>query len=196
MSAPVGTGAPPTPPARRAARRTLLLLALVGLAPVVASYVAYHFFPRARLDNYGTLVAAPAAELAGRLADGSPFGLGKVRGKWAMLVAAPSTCDSTCRQALYATRQARTMQGRESDRVVRVWLVTDGGAPAADLLAEHPGLEVVAAPADALQAWPGGAQVLYLLDPLGNVVTRYPREPDIKRLARDLSRLLRASSIG
>ena len=44
---------------------------------------------------------------------------------------------------------------------------------------------------------PGGATTnLYLLDPLGNLVLRYPADPDIKRLAKDLERLLRASRIG
>ena len=39
-------------------------------------------------------------------------------------------------------------------------------------------------------------QNIFLLDPLGNVVLRYSDDPDIKRLAQDLSRLLRASRIG
>ena len=35
-----------------------------------------------------------------------------------------------------------------------------------------------------------------LVDPLGNLILRYPADPDIKRMANDLDRLLRASRIG
>jgi hypothetical protein len=35
-----------------------------------------------------------------------------------------------------------------------------------------------------------------LVDPRGNLVLSWPADPDIKRMAADLARLLRASSIG
>jgi len=34
------------------------------------------------------------------------------------------------------------------------------------------------------------------VDPLGNLVLRYPDDPDIKKMAGDLTRLLKASRIG
>ena len=37
---------------------------------------------------------------------------------------------------------------------------------------------------------------IYLVDPLGNLVLRYPRDADPTRIKKDLSRLLRASRIG
>jgi len=40
------------------------------------------------------------------------------------------------------------------------------------------------------------ASSIWLADPIGNVVLRWPAEPDIKRLFKDLSRLLYASRIG
>ena len=43
---------------------------------------------------------------------------------------------------------------------------------------------------------PDGGRSLYLIDPLGNLVLRYPDDPDIKGIARDLTRLLKASRIG
>jgi hypothetical protein len=97
---------------------------------------------------------------------------------------------------LYATRQARTMQGKERDRVVRVWLVVGDAAPSATLLAQHPGLVVARVPATALARLPGGASPVYLVDPLGNLVLSYPDDPDIRGIAGDLTRLLKASRIG
>ncbi len=64
------------------------------------------------------------------------------------------------------------------------------------LLAQHPGLVTVRVPAAVAAKFPGGATSVYLLDPLGNLVLRYPDDPDIKGIARDLTRLLKASRIG
>jgi hypothetical protein len=36
----------------------------------------------------------------------------------------------------------------------------------------------------------------YLVDPLGNLVLRYPEDPDVKGMAKDIGRLLKASRIG
>jgi hypothetical protein len=187
----------PSPDAQRRGRRTLLLLAAVALAPVVASYSAYYLFPRDKKANYGELLPTePARPIAGTRGDGTPFALAQLKGKWVLAVAASADCGVPCRQALYAMRQARTMQGREMDRVQRVWLVTDDAAPAVSLLAEHPDLLVARVPAEALSRLPAGPDRIYLIDPLGNLVLAFPLEPDIKRTAKDIERLLRASRIG
>jgi hypothetical protein len=41
-----------------------------------------------------------------------------------------------------------------------------------------------------------GRQAIYLVDPIGNQVLAWPAEPDIKALANDITKLLRASQIG
>ena len=87
------------------------------------------------------------------------------------------------------------MQNAERERVSRVWLLTGGPAPDAALLAAHPDLTVVRV-SGAAPALPAGADRIYLVDPLGNFVLAWPSNPDIKAMARDLTRLLRASRIG
>ena len=118
-------------PRARGGKRTLLLIAAVALAPVVASYAAYYLFPRAPAANYGTLLpTAPIAGIEGTRPDGSPFRLEDLRGRWVLLAHGRGDCDAACERKLYATRQARTMQGREQERVVRAWLVVgDARAP-------------------------------------------------------------------
>ena len=182
-------------------RRTLLLLALVALAPIVASYAAYYFFTPSKRVNYGELLdPLPAASAIGVRLDGQPFALSDVRGKWVLVIVAGSECGDACRRALYATRQARTIQGPDQDRVARVWLQPAGAPlPGDELLAEHPGL--VAARVDPgeiarLLIDPREPMGILLLDPRGNLVLRYPADPDIKGLGKDLERLLRASQIG
>lgn len=181
----------------RRGRWTLLLIAAVAFAPIIGASLAYHFFPRTAQTNYGRLLAvAPAPEVTGTALNGTPFALSRLQGKWVLVHAGSGACGQACQRELYASRQARTIQGREQGRVARVWLVTDGAAPAPGVLEEHPGLVVARVPAAALAAFPAGAGGIYLIDPLGNLVLQYPEDPDIKALGRDLGRLLTASSIG
>jgi hypothetical protein len=88
------------------------------------------------------------------------------------------------------------MQGKDQDRIVRAWLVTGEGPPSPALLGEHPGLVVIRVAPNALDPFPGGAPGVYLIDPLGNLVLRYPDDPDIRGIADDLARVLKASRIG
>jgi hypothetical protein len=183
---------------RRSARRTLALLALVCAAPIVASYVAYYgLHPSARV-NYGELEAKPAPEIVGATAEGAPWRLSALRGRWVLLVLTQGACDAACERALYATRQARTIQGREQERIDRVLLQPAGApAPAAGVRAQHPGLTVAQTdPGPWTSLLRGAPDAVLLLDPLGNLVLRYPGDPDIRRLAQDLERLLKASRIG
>src|SRR5207249_96466 len=129
---------------RSRARRTLLILALMCAAPVIASYLAYYWFRPSARTNYGELLdPKPTPDAVGTRLDGERFKLSELRGKWVLLAIDPSGCDDECRGKLYATRQARAIQGREQDRIVRVWVQgVDAPAPASDLLEQHPGLIV------------------------------------------------------
>jgi hypothetical protein len=188
---------PPSPGSCAKGRRTLLLLAAVAIAPVVVSYSAYYLFPREQRTNYGELLTtAPAPPLAGVRADGQRFALDQLRGKWVLIVSAAGACDAQCAQALHATRQARTIQGREMDRVQRLWLVTNDAVPDPSLLSQHPDLLVVHVARQMIEGLPAGADRIYLIDPLGNLVLAFPRDPDIRKVAKDIERVLRASRIG
>lgn len=178
-------------------RRTILLIAAACLAPVVASYAVYYLFPRGAQVNYGTLLeTAPAPAIEGRREDGTPFRLADLRGRWVLLAADAAGCDAACERTLYAMRQAHTMQGKERDRVVRVWLHAASTPPRPEVQQQNPGLVVVLAPAGTPPLLSNMRSAIWLIDPLGNLVLSYPRDPDIKGLAKDLSRLLQASRIG
>jgi hypothetical protein len=105
-----------------------------------------------------------------------------------LLIASRANCADDCARALYATRQARTIQGREQDRVVRV-LLQPLTAPtlAPELAAAHPGLVVARVDQHALEQLPLGTSAVdgvLLLDPRGNLVLRHGADPDVRGLAR------------
>ena len=187
--------------AKSGGRRTLLLIVAIGLAPIVASYAAYYWFTPSARVNYGELLeTAPAPIVIGTNSDGKAFSLTDLRGKWVLLIARRGGCSDDCARALYATRQARTIQGREQDRVVRLLLQPlPAPAPPQELAAADSGSLVVSIEQHALEQLPLGesaAAGILLLDPRGNLVLRYGPDPDIRRLANDLQRVLKASQIG
>jgi hypothetical protein len=109
-------------------------------------------------------------------------------------------CDAACQAKLLRIRQLRLMQGKDMDRIERVWLVTDGRAPDPDLMRLHQGARLLDARAEDLlallphQERPG--DFIYLIDPLGNLMMRYPRDADPQGMKKDLERLLKVSRVG
>lgn len=181
----------------RKARLTLAALVTVCVLPVVASYLAFYVWPPSGRSNYGALVTpTPLPDGALATPGGGAFARDDIKGFWTYVVVAPAACDAACRQALYLTRQVRTAQAQEADRVARVWLLSDGGAPDAALLAEHPELMVARADSRWLAQLDGQAMAqVWLADPRGQVMMRYPAELDPKGMLKDLARLLKYSQV-
>ena len=182
-------------------RSKFLFLIGVFLVPVVVAYLAYFGWRPTAHANYGELLkVTPLQQTAGTLIDGKPFNLDTLQGKWLMVHVGPARCDAACIQQLYLMRQLRITQGKEQSRIERVWVVTDNGSPDAALLQAHSGL-LAWRPADdafvaQFPAMLSRGEHVYLVDPLGNLMLRFPAQPDAKRMMKDLKLLLKASQIG
>lgn len=181
----------------------IALVALVCAAPFVSAWVAYFIVQPGGGKSYGTLLPTqPLPALDGnptrkRLAESSTGSAAPgLPAKWSVVISLPDPCDAACEATLYATRQARTMLGKERERVQRM-VVTNGNAPAG-FSANHPDAVIVSPKDGGLPAaWSSLlGRGIVLVDPLGNQVLLWPSQPDPKRLNQDLSRLLRASRIG
>jgi len=185
--------------ARRRGRLIVAAIFAVCALPLAAALVAYHFFPPAGRTNYGELVEPrPMPRGPLRRLDGRPFTLAELQGKWVLLQVDDAACGPPCQEKLFLMRQVRLAQGKNMDRVERVWLVLDAGRPAPQIAPLHDGA-VVAHAAPELVAGLPAADVrdhVYLLDPRGNVMLRFPKHADPKRMIKDLERLLKYSSIG
>ena len=180
----------------RSNRLKLWLLLAVCAAPIAASYIAYYVWQPSGHVNYGELLdprPVPGSPLAAL--DGGAFSFTSLKGAWVLVVAGNANCDERCRTDLVYLRQMRLALGKESERVQRVWMLTDDGSPPAGLLAEHPGLLVVRArDSEVLRLLtPEAARQIHVVDPLGNLMMRFPDDPDPRRMLKDIGRLLRHS---
>ena len=185
----------------RRGRLSLLLIAAVAAAPVVVAYAMFHFWRPSAFTNYGQLLPpAPIADVSMRQADGSEFTLDALKGKWVLLMVDSGACDDFCREKLYKMRQVRLTQGKDMERVERAWLVDDDMPPAHAVTAEFDGTRVVFGRGSALLSrLPADRSLrdhIYLVDPIGNLMMRYPRAADPSRMKSDVSRLLKVSRIG
>ncbi|WP_370663397.1 SCO family protein [Massilia rhizosphaerae] len=193
---------------RKRGRWTLWLVVAVCAAPVIASYVTFYVIKPEKRNNYGTLIdqrAHPVPAMATTTLDGRPQALEQFKGKWVMLMTGPGACPDTCRKQLFAMRQLRLMQGKEADRIERVWLITDKEPLDTLVIREYDGTHMLRADAATVAAWlPADAGTtpddhIYMIDPLGHLMMRFPKDPQlqqVRKVYKDIYKLLKASSIG
>ena len=181
--------------------RVKLLLIASGFAlPIVASFLAYHFLRPEPTGNYGELLLPPQQVTAQRFEklDLQGWDFGELRGRWALVASDSGACGEACIGKLTTLRQVQHALGRRAARVARVFVVDDVIAPDPRAFEPFEGTIVAITPKGLVLA-PGAANDrahVYLVDPKGYVMMRWPAAADRKRMLRDLERLLKASQIG
>lgn len=193
-------------------RRQLLLLATLFLAPVLTSWAAWMYLSHggsAASTNAGALIqpARPLQQVSLHDARGEPWSMAAVRGRWAYVMFAESTCADECQRQLYYTRQIRTGVSKDMARVRRVLVL--GYQPdevwQREIARDHPDLTVVVAAEAAWNRFAGqfseqnqgvDGNDFYMVDPLGNLMMRYGQQVSAKGIAKDLRKLLKVSQVG
>ena len=186
-------------------RWKMLAVLAICAAPVIASYLTYYVIRPEGRRNFGELIepqrALPDLQAAGM--DGRPVNLRSLKGQWLLINIAGGACDAACQDRLYLQRQLREALGKEKDRLDRVWLVSDAAPVTENLKPAMRDATVLRVPEAQLAAWlaPAAQQRLsdhlYLVDPLGNWMLRFPAGLSIGTASRakaDLDRLMRASA--
>ncbi|MEY4712525.1 MAG: hypothetical protein RIS88_1975 [Pseudomonadota bacterium] len=193
------------------ARRTvsgrwkMLAVMLVCAAPVIASYFTYYVVRPEGRRNFGELIEPqrPVPPVAAISLKGQGTTLDTLRGQWLLVTVGGGACDAACENHLYLQRQLREGLGKDKDRMDRVWLVTDNAPVREALLPALADAVVWRVDATQLAQWlqpapgPALASHLYVVDPLGNFMMRFPAGLDREgaaRAKRDLERLMRASA--
>ncbi|MDR6886787.1 MULTISPECIES: SCO family protein [Variovorax] len=186
-------------------RWKMIAVMLMCAAPVIASYFTYYVIRPEGRSVYGELIdpqrVLPALTATDR--NGASVDIATLKGQWLLVAVADAACNALCEQQLYLQRQLRESLGREKDRLDRVWFVSDAAPVPARLDNGLRGATVLRVPAEQLAKWFAPvqghslAEHLYVVDPMGNWMMRFPAGMDAKgasRAKRDLDRLLRASA--
>lgn len=209
----------------------MVWIIVISLAPVVLAVLAY-FVPALGLapsghTNYGTLVEPQRPMPAAKdlpLVDlqGQPTDLSDLRGKWLLITAGPSACPEACVRRLFIMRNSHASQGKEVERLARIWFVLDDGDIDETILEAYRGTHILrASPQDldsflthdtlsasgstaspnqadtADQPWYDQLlQPMWIIDPLGNLMMEYPPEAEPTKVRDDIRKLLRNSRIG
>jgi len=190
----------------RNGRIKMLALMLICAAPVLASYLAYYVLrPSLATRNYGQLVTPTVSLPVANAQDlrGQPVALSSLKGQWLLVSVSPAACDAACEQNLYFQRQLRETQGKDKDRIDRVWMLADEAPVREALLPAMEGAQVLRVSPEVLAAWlkPADGHALqdhlYVIDPMGEWMMRFPAHMDLQAASKaksDLARLLRASA--
>jgi len=173
-------------------RLTLLLLLLVFLLPALGSWLLYANRAHVHLGatNKGQFVQPP------RQLDPAVIGL---PADWfahhlTLVYAGGDSCADACRQALHVMQGTRLALGEQTDQVRLLYL--SAGIPVADVTQANPSLTGRDVKSDVLSSDFDGADApkyIYLVDPNGYVVLRYPLAEDPKDILIDLRHLLGVS---
>jgi len=189
----------------RSGRWKMLLVALVCAAPVVASYLAYYVVRPEGRRSYGELIEPqrPIPSLTGTDLAGQRVSLPTLQGQWLLVSVAGGACAPGCERHLYLQRQLREALGKDKDRLDWVWLIPDD-APVRDslkpALAQATVLRVDGAQLAQWLAPARGHQLadhLYVIDPMGHWMMRFPPTQEVaaaSKVRSDLERLMRASA--
>lgn len=194
----------------------LILILVISLAPVVFALLAYYVpslgLRPAGTDNYGALVQPQrpmpdSTALSLTNLDGTPYDLSGLRGQWLLLSADNAVCPESCVRKLFILRNSHASQGKEVERLSRVWFVLDDGAVPAQILDAYKGTHMLRADPGQLAQFltPDAASEtvdnalkgpMWIIDPLGNLMMQFPADADPLKVRDDIRKLLRNSRIG
>ncbi|ANN69308.1 hypothetical protein BAU08_01020 [Bordetella bronchialis] len=198
----------------------MIAIFLITLAPILGAVIMYmnpQWWPEEG-SNYGTLVQ-PQRDLPGPAAlplatlDGQPFDLAGLKGKWLLMAADGGACPESCARKLFIIRNTHASQGKNVDRLARVWFITDDAPVPQKVLDAYRGTVMVRARPEQLAPFLLGAPApaagqgaanaadalagpMWMVDPLGHLMLQFPADADPVKVRKDVSKLVYNSRIG
>ena len=187
---------------KRHGRGTLLLLAAMFALPLLIVAAMYQLQWHPSGSSHGNLISPPRplqlVEL--QTLQGKRFGAAQWKDKWNLVYISRQNCDAACATQLHDLRQVHAALGKEIGRVQRILLVTadDKDESLAGIQAQYPDLIILTGPVAEKLAGQFGAHLgdVYLVDPLGNLMMRYPPGYEARGMYKDLMRLMTYSWVG
>jgi len=193
-------------------RKLLIIFAMFGV-PLLAATIYLHMVrvSGGSLGNTanGELIspAVPIEEFSIATLSGEVFDLDALRGLWTLMYVPKGECQEVCQKNLYHMRQVRLALNHRMNRVQRVLVADSPEQISEELQQEYVGTHFLSDLADstdtlieqinsAVATMAPVDDVLYLFDPLGNLMMRFSPDTPPKKLLKDLKHLLKISRIG
>lgn len=185
--------------AQKQGRRTLLLISLLFAVPIV--FAMYMYFsntavPVSSTEN-GQFITPPILLPDSELTSTEP--VRNFRKVWSLIVLADKQCAAACISSLGKIRQVRLSLGPKMTRMQTIYLPAEPTAISPDLKTEHPGLIVVEPQrSEKIREIVGPVEKgeIFLADPLGNLMMRYPQDAEMGDIREDIAHLFKLSGIG
>ena len=197
---------------RKQNQRTIILLVVAFLLPVISAYIVYKNMDHGiQTKNNGVLVvpARPLDRIKLTTADHSAFTIEQLKGKWNLIYIGQGPCKQSCLDSLSKMHQTRLAQGSDMSRVRLLYIAADMPPPTVQekLGRDYARLSVVSGDKAAIDAAVKLFQTadapavmeghrIYMVDPLGNLMMQYPRDVRLIGVIKDLEHLLKISHIG
>lgn len=184
----------PLPAPQRARNRGMLVLIVVLFlgSALVAGALRFSGWRPEGTRNHGELLDPPGdlRAVAPRLRDGGEYAWRPAERTWRIALAPPADCAAACVELSRQLDTVWQLFGHRADHVHILWI----GTPPAGAVRNAAWRELAPDPA-LLQALPRredpGGTPLYVIDPIGFVILRYPPGSDPGHLREDVARLLK-----
>lgn len=199
-------------PLNERSNKTLWILLGSFLLPAILAYGYFFLGDRPDIASNGSLIS-PVIDietLGIRDDEGLVLSREALTPKWRMMFFAAASCNEVCQQQLFNMRQINIALGKNQDRVQHAVIhfeKADSGFQTL-LSAEYENtiqlytdkdklLIQSQAEADAPFAVDmSDKSFIYLMDPLGNIMMRFPADLNPKLILKDIKKLLKISRIG
>ncbi|MGV8933548.1 MAG: SCO family protein [Gallionellaceae bacterium] len=188
--------------------KLVIVLMLFFVPSLVATLLYYSGWRPVKTVNHGELIVPPRPleDSTMQSLDGKTVKLSEFRGKWLMVYFDTSNCSVECTKQLFFMRQIHLSQGKNLDKIQRLFVLTDSTAVESlkPKLTDYPNMLVLKAEESSMSkllkefdmdVQHGVEQRnIYFVDPLGNLMMRYQPGVEPAGMRKDLERLLKYST--
>jgi hypothetical protein len=186
-------------------RNRMLLLVIFAIffgSMLLAGVLRFSGWRPAGMKNNGELLQPPV-DLRARipkLADGGDYRWNPAARTWRIVLAPPAGCTDACTTLAQDIDIVWKLMGRNADQVDVLWLCAEPGCsapaplrddPALRLLRPDPALRAALPRVDAASGDRAQGVPVYVIDPNGFLILRYPPGADPAGLRADLAKLLK-----
>lgn len=189
--------------------KTFWLIVLVCVSPILLSNLLYYWMPLSiEADTHGELLpqAIPLEDFsASEVIAAERFDRSSLQGDWRLLIVENlNDCNQACEAEIVQMRQLRLALGEDLQRVQNTIVLTEPmnstakekflpAIPHFDILEDADALIAQIQSGFGIEPYKGG---VFLIDPNGNLVMRYPLGDGPEGKTEDLRHLLKYNQLG